>query len=46
MNNNNCTNTNGARPALVEQVRPSKRKPKAVPPPSKRTISRPERANT
>lgn len=46
VNNNNCTNTNGARPALVEQVRPSKRKPKAVPPPSKGTISRPKRANT
>jgi len=32
INNNNASNTNGARPALVDKVRPIKRKLKAAPP--------------
>jgi hypothetical protein len=35
INNNNCTNTYGARPALVDKARPSKRKLKAAPPQTK-----------
>ena len=32
VNNNNASNSYGARPALVDKVRPIKRKLKAVPP--------------